>query len=78
MLFNFSSQLANPRINIYGHLGGFMVGFFTVFILIKPVQEGDGVCCQYKYWNIISWIILGSSTLAEVLCFYLLDKYKKN
>jgi hypothetical protein len=76
MLLNFSSQIANPRINVYGHLGGLLVGFFTVFVLLKPVQEGDGVCCNYKYWNIASWIILGLSTVTEFLCFYLLDNYK--
>lgn len=76
MLINFSSQLANPRINVYGHLGGLIIGFLTVFLLIKPVQDGDGVCCSYKYWNMICWIMLGASTVAEVACFYLLDRFK--
>ncbi len=77
MLINFTMQMTNERINMYGHIGGMMVGFFTVFLLIKPVQEGDGVCCSYKYWNIICWVVLLSSTLAEILCFYLLDRFKK-
>ena len=72
---NFSYQITNPRINIYGHLGGLLLGFFTAFILKKPIQEGDGMCCSYKYWLILSYAILILILVPGFILFYLLDHY---
>lgn len=44
-------------IDNWGHLGGFITGFFLVFVLVKPEMENDGICCGNKVWKIISYIM---------------------
>jgi hypothetical protein len=71
LLLNFSTGATNPLINNYGHLGGLIVGFFFSFLIIKPIEQGDGVCCPNKIWVIISSVLLAGFTLAGFLIFYL-------
>jgi hypothetical protein len=75
VLINFASQIGNSRINIWGHVGGLIVGFFAIFILLKPVQENDGVFCPYKYWFITSGVVLAGFIITGFLLFYLLSDF---
>lgn len=38
-------------IDVWGHIGGLIFGFFILPVISKPVQQNDGVFCSYKYWN---------------------------
>jgi hypothetical protein len=78
VLINFASQLNNSRINVWGHLGGLLIGFFVVFLLKKPEQENDGICCPHKYWVIVSSCILGAFLVGGFLAFYLVPKFAAN
>jgi hypothetical protein len=71
VLMNFAYQINNPSINVWGHIGGLIVGFLVVFLLKKPEQENDGVCCPHKYWVIINSCLLGAFYVVGFLVFYL-------
>lgn len=75
-LLNFSYQSGNKQINLWGHLGGLLVGFFTLFIIQKPKRANDGVCCTYPTWLITSSVLLGGFLLIGFTLFYTLDYYK--
>jgi hypothetical protein len=72
VLINLVFQINNPQINIYGHLGGLVIGFFTIFVIQKPYSESDGACCGYPTWLYISIAALVIFHITGFLCFYLL------
>jgi len=59
LLFNLTSSISNPLIDNWGHFGGFLTGFFLLFLLCKPQMENDGVCCGNKVWKIVAYLING-------------------
>jgi hypothetical protein len=68
--------MMNPMVNKWGHLGGFLTGFFIMVVLKEPYQLGDGACCSYKTWYLISTSLTSAFTLIGFSLFYLLDYYK--
>ena len=44
------SLSSDSNVDVWGHVGGLIFGYFTFPILIKPIQENDSACCSYKYW----------------------------
>jgi hypothetical protein len=63
-------------INNWGHLGGLLSGFFFMFVIKKPYQEGDGMCCNYKIWYSLSAVVTTFFTIIGFILFYILDIYK--
>ena len=59
LLINLTASITNPLIDSWGHFGGFVVGFFFLFLLADPEQENDGLCCGHYVWRIISYIVCG-------------------
>lgn len=76
-MLGFSSQMNNPMINFWGHIGGLLIGFFFSFLIMKPYDHNDGVCCPNKIWKVLSSLLLGIFTVAGFTLFYVLDHYKK-
>lgn len=78
IIIGFLIDASNPKANIdvWGHVGGLIFGFCIFPVLMKPIQENDSACCNYKYWY---WICLGievSFALGGFLGFYLGTKTK--
>lgn len=71
-----SSVDDKSRINLYGHLGGLIFGFFSSFIFIKPKNETDTCCLEYKFLFYLGLIICSAFAVIGFLCFYLLNYYK--
>lgn len=63
-------------VNVYGHIGGLIFGFFLSFIFIKPKDESATCCFSYKFWFFSSIVICICFAIIGYLCFYLLDSYK--
>jgi hypothetical protein len=75
VLLSFAYQSSfNSRINVWGHFGGLLVGFFTLFIILKPIRENDGVCCKYQIWRLISTFTVGGFVFMGFPIFYLFGK----
>ena len=70
------SGIEKGKINLYGHLGGMIFGFFLSFIFIRPKDESDTCLLPYKVFFYMSIAICGGFAVIGFLCFYLLDKYK--
>ena len=70
------SGIEKGKINLYGHLGGMIFGFFLSFIFIRPKDEADTCCLPYKAFFYMSIAICGGFAVIGFLCFYLLDEYK--
>lgn len=66
----------SSNINMYGHLGGLIFGFFSSFIFIKPTDESDTCCLTYKFLFYCGIVICAGFALIGFPCFYLLDEYK--
>ena len=66
----------SSNINIYGHLGGLIFGFFSSLIFIKPKEESDTCCLTQKILFYIGIVACAGFALIGFPCFYLLDKYK--
>ena len=64
------------RINLYGHLGGLIFGFFSSFIFIKPKEPSDTCCLPYQYLFYMGLITCIGFAIIGFPCFYCLDKYK--
>ena len=67
---------SQTTVNVYGHIGGLIFGFFLSFIFIKPKDESNTCCFSYKIWFFSSIVICCCFALIGYLCFYLLDSYK--
>ena len=70
------SGIEQGRINLYGHLGGMIFGFFLSFIFIRPRDESDTCLLPNKVFFYMSITICSGFAIIGFLCFYLLDKYK--
>ena len=70
------SGISKTNINIYGHLGGLLFGFFSSFIFIKPRDESDTCLLPYKTLFITGIVICSAFAVIGFPCFYTLDKYK--
>lgn len=68
----------DSEINMYGHLGGIIFGFFLSLCFIKPKKESDVGFLNYKALFIIGIIICITFPGVGFTCFYLLDYYKVN
>jgi len=64
IMINVLFGLSNPIIDNWGHLGGLMCGFLLMFVLHRPIEENDGMCCTHKIWF---WISLSFLLLLFVL-----------
>lgn len=62
-------------INIYGHLGGIIFGFFLSLCFIKPQKNTDVCISNSKVLKIIGLIICITFSVAGFTCFYMLDYY---
>ena len=63
------------EINIYGHLGGIIFGFFLSLCFIKPKKQSD-VCIFYpKILFVIGITICIGFPIIGFSCFYMLDYY---
>ena len=70
------SSTQDSNINIYGHIGGLLSGFFLAMIFIKPKEESDACCLSPKVWFIIGIVTCVVFAGAGFTCFYVLDYYK--
>jgi len=59
---NFTFGFTNSSIDNWGHLGGLINGFFLIFTLSPPMEEG-GCAGNYKIWF---WVSLGIEILINV------------
>jgi hypothetical protein len=71
LLLNVSFSFANPMIDNYGHIGGLIFGFFLIFVIHKPDEAEDGMCCPHKIWYWISFSILVTFYVGGLLLFFL-------
>ena len=71
-------SINQSQINIYGHLGGLVFGFFLALIFIKPKEESDTCCLSPKIWFIIGIVVCVLFAVAGFTCFYILDYYKSS
>ena len=70
------SGINKTNINIYGHLGGLIFGFFLSFIFIKPRDASDTCCMPYKVLFITGIVVCSAFAVIGFLLFYTLNKYK--
>ena len=66
----------DSEINMYGHLGGIIFGFFLSLCFIYPKKENDVCIFNAKILFNIGTIICTSFPIVGFSCFYLLDYYK--
>ena len=66
----------DSEINIYGHLGGIIFGFFLSLCFINPKKENDVSIFDAKIFFNFGTIICTSFPIVGFSCFYLLDYYK--
>ena len=64
------NQNFNTNINIYGHLGGLIFGFFICCLLIKPKNNDNSIIFPYNIWKVISLIFIVSFTIIGFSYFY--------
>ena len=74
VIMNISYGFSNPIIDNYGHIGGLIFGFFLIFVISKPVEENDGMCCGYKIWFYVSCVTLFILYVGGCLIFFLAKK----
>ncbi len=67
---------SDSNVNIYGHLGGLIFGFFLSLFILKPQEEGDTCLGPYNLLYYAGIVICGGFAIIGFLCFYLLDHYK--
>ncbi len=61
----------NPVIDNYGHIGGLICGFFLIFIMLKPNEENDGICCGNDIWFYISIGVTVFLFVGGLIIFYM-------
>lgn len=72
------SGVSRTNINIYGHLGGLIFGFFLSFIFIKPKDESDTCFLPYKVLFYSGIVVCCAFAVIGYPCFYSLSKYKNS
>lgn len=60
----------NPMIDVFGHIGGLINGFFLINVIHKPNEPEDGMCCSHKIWFWISIGILALLNIGGLILFY--------
>jgi hypothetical protein len=66
----------DSEINMYGHLGGIIFGFFLSLCFIKPKNKNDVCIFNDIVLFLIGLIVCIAFPIAGFTCFYLLDYYK--
>ena len=69
-LFLQIGSIGYSNINVFGHIGGLISGYFIGCILIVPQNNDDCMCFEYKNWKIFSWVILSIFTISGVVFLY--------
>lgn len=69
-LFIQFGAIGYSSINVYGHLGGLLSGYFIGCILVVPENNDDCMCFENNHWKIFSWIVLSTFTLVGGVFFY--------
>lgn len=76
VILNISYGFNNKMIDNYGHLGGLIYGFLTIFLLIKPIRSNDGICCGYRVWFYIMLTVFSLFTISLIIAFWFVVKPK--
>lgn len=69
----FILSVDDTEINIYGHIGGLIFGFFLGLVFIRPKNDMDVGIFNRKILFIIGLIVCVGFPLSGFPCFYLLD-----
>jgi len=69
----FILSVDDTEINIYGHIGGLIFGFFLGLVFIKPKNDMDVGIFNRKILFIIGLIVCIGFPISGFPCFYLLD-----
>ena len=69
-LFLQIGSIGYSNINVFGHIGGLISGYFIGCILIVPQNNDDCMCFDYKFWKIFSLVILLAFTVLGGVYFY--------
>ena len=69
----FILSVDDTEINIYGHIGGLIFGFFLGLVFIKPKNDVDVGIFNRKILFIIGLIVCIGFPISGFPCFYLLD-----
>ena len=69
----FILSVDDTEINIYGHIGGLIFGFFLGLVFIKPKNDMDVGIFNRKILFIIGLIVCVGFPISGFPCFYLLD-----
>ena len=68
----FVLSVGNSEINIYGHIGGVIFGFFLSLCFIKPKSDGDVGLFNRKILFIVGLVVSIGFPVIGFPCFYLL------
>lgn len=68
----------DTEINVYGHLGGIISGFFLSLCFIRPKKKTDVFFFNDTVLFIIGLIVCLTFPIVGFSCFYFLDYYKKS
>ena len=69
----FILSIDDTEINIYGHIGGLIFGFFLGLVFIRPKNDMDIGIFNRKILFIIGLIVCIGFPISGFPCFYLLD-----
>jgi len=69
----FILSVDDTEINIYGHIGGLIFGFFLGLVFIRPKNDMDVGIFNRKILFIIGLIVCIGFPISGFPCFYLLD-----
>jgi rhomboid protease GluP len=69
----FILSVDDTEINIYGHIGGLIFGFFLGLVFIRPKNDMDVGIFNRKILFIIGLIVCVGFPISGFPCFYLLD-----
>jgi len=69
----FILSIDDTEINIYGHIGGLIFGFFLGLVFIRPKNDMDVGIFNRKILFIIGLIVCIGFPISGFPCFYLLD-----
>ena len=70
----FVLSIDNSEINIFGHLGGLIFGFFLALCLIRPKNEGDVTVLNKRILFIVGLVVCIGFPAVGFPCFYVLCK----
>ena len=70
----FVLSIDNSEINIFGHLGGLIFGFFLSLCLVRPKSDGDITLLKRRLLFIVGLIVCIGFPAVGFPCFYVLGK----